>query len=308
AFLTLWECLVTLSQLTAPYTPFIADEIYTNLTATLGKGAADSVHLSDWPAPVDERVDDGLRRRMGLVRRLVTLGRSARTDAKMRVRQPLARALVVIPAAETSDLAGLEALVAEELNVKSLEVLTGVGELVTYTVKPNFKALGPRFGPRVKEIAAALAQSDPHRIVVDVEGTGTTTIDVGGESVELGRVDLDVRVEGRSGFALAQEGAYGVALDLDLSPELIAEGIAREVVRGIQDLRKATGLAVEDRIELYMSSGEAVVAGALDTHRDAIAAEVLATNTHVGEERPGGLSADEIALDQGRVKVALKKA
>jgi isoleucyl-tRNA synthetase len=157
-------------------------------------------------------------------------------------------------------------------------------------------------------VAGALSTADPHQIVVDIEGGGTTTIDVGGEMVELTRDDLDIRVEGRSGFALAQEGHYGVALDLDLSPELVAEGIAREVVRGIQDLRKATGLAVEDRIELFMSTEEPDVSGALSAHKDAIAAEVLATTTHVNEAGAEGLSADEIALDQGRVKVALRRS
>jgi isoleucyl-tRNA synthetase len=154
----------------------------------------------------------------------------------------------------------------------------------------------------------ALGKADPHQIVVDIEGTGKTTIDVGGETVELSRDDLDIRVEGRSGFALAQEGHYGVALDLDLSPELVAEGIAREVVRGVQDLRKASGLAVEDRIELFMTSDDPDVAAALNAHRDAIAAEVLATTTMVNEGDSEGMSADEIALDQGRVKVALKKS
>jgi isoleucyl-tRNA synthetase len=198
--------------------------------------------------------------------------------------------------------------VAGELNVKTLETLTGVGELVSYTVKPNFKALGPRFGPRVKDVAGALSRVDPHQVVVDIEDSGTTTIEVDGETVGLTRDDLDIRVEGRSGFALAQEGHYGVALDLDLSPELVAEGVAREVVRGVQDLRKATGLAVEDRIELFMSSDEAEVGAALETHLGTISAEVLATTTHVNEDHPEGLSADEIALDQGRVKVALRKS
>ncbi|MGH2757541.1 MAG: isoleucine--tRNA ligase, partial [Actinomycetota bacterium] len=164
AFLTLWECLVTVCRLSAPYTPFVADAIYTNLTG-IDANAPDSVHLAEWPERDTSLRDDELRRRMGLVRTLVALGRSARTEAKVRVRQPLARALVVLPSGEAEILEGLEALVADELNVKAIEILTGMQELVTYSVKPNFKALGPRFGARMKDVARAIAEADPHDLV-----------------------------------------------------------------------------------------------------------------------------------------------
>ena len=306
AFHTLWECLVTVAQLSSPYTPFLSDEIYTNLTQPL-PGAKDSVHLSDWPEPSDERVDDALRRRMGLVRRLVTLGRSARTDAKVRVRQPLARALVVIPTAASADLKGLEAIVAEELNVKSIEEVTGVAELVSYTVKPNFKALGPRFGPRVKDVTGALSQMDPHDVVAAIEDEGSVELGLGDATETLTRDDLDIRVEGRSGFALAQDGPYGVALDLDLTPELVAEGVAREVVRGVQELRKSSGLAVEDRIELWLQTSDPIVETGLRVHLDFIASEVLATESHLGEELLQNVPTEEVAVDDQRVRVGLRK-
>ncbi|MGH2729073.1 MAG: class I tRNA ligase family protein, partial [Actinomycetota bacterium] len=245
AFLTLWECLVTVAQLTAPFTPFVADEIFTNLAGPLDD-APESVHLADWPEPDAARAHDSLRRRMALVRRLVTLGRAARTEAKVRVRQPLPRALVVLPSDEAPEFAGLEDLLIEELNVKEIEVAHGLDELVSYSVKPNFATLGPRYGARVKAIAAALASADARTLVEELETTGTVTINVDEKQVALERADLDVRVEGRQGFALAQDGPYGVALDVEPSAELIAEGTAREVVRAIQDLRKSSGLAVED--------------------------------------------------------------
>lgn len=306
AFLTLWECLVTVAQLSAPFTPFVAEEIYTNLTAPL-EDAPDSVHLSDWPEHKPGRVDDDLRHRMGLVRRLVTLGRSARTEAKVRVRQPLSRALIVLPAAEKELLGELEALVAEELNVKALDRAGGVGELVSYTVKPNFKALGPRFGSRVKSVAQTITASDPAEIVAAIDRDGSVHVDVDGEQVSLTRADLDVRVEGRSGFSLVQEGAYGVALDLDITPELLAEGIAREVVRSVQELRKSAGLAVEDRIKLWLDSGDEATNAALATHRDMIAAEVLALEVNTGEV-PSGAARDTVALESGAVAVALTRA
>jgi isoleucyl-tRNA synthetase len=306
AFLTLWDCLVGVSQLTAPFTPFVADEIWRNLTGPV-EGAPDSVHLSDWPEPNDERADDDLRRRMGLVRKLVTVGRAARTEAGIRVRQPLSRALIVIPSRDAADLEGLEGLVADELNVKAIELARGVGELVSYTVKPNFRALGPRFGRRVEEIRAALAHADPQRVVADIESSGRSSIEVNGETVELTTDDLDVRVEGRSGFSLAQDGPYGVALDVEITPELRGEGLAREVVRAIQDLRKSSGLEVEDRIELWMTSPDRDAAAALEAHRDYIAAEVLATSVAVGEAT-GEAASDTIEIEGASVRIALRKA
>jgi isoleucyl-tRNA synthetase len=305
AFLTLWECLVGVSQLTAPFTPFVADELWRNLTGPV-EDAPDSVHLSDWPEPDNQRADDGLRRRMGLVRKLVTVGRAARTDAGIRVRQPLGRALIVIPSRDAADLEGLEGLVAEELNVKAVELAKGVEELVSYTVKPNFRALGPRFGRRVEEIRAALAQADPQKIVADIESSGSSSLEVDGETVELTTDDLDVRVEGRSGFSLAQDGPYGVALDVEITPELRGEGIAREVVRAIQDLRKSSGLEVEDRIELWMTSGDRDAAEALEAHHDYIAAEVLATSVDIGEA-PSEAASGTIEIEGASVGIGLRR-
>ncbi len=306
AFLTLWECLVAVAQLSAPFTPFVADEIYMNLTAP-DAGAPDSVHLSDWPEPVDPRRDDTLRRRMQLVRQLVGLGRAARTEAKVKVRQPLARALVVIPAADTELLAGLETLISDELNVKAIEPMKEIGQLVTYAVKPNFKALGPRFGPRVKDVAQALAAADAADIVTELERNGTVALDIGGTQENLSADDLDVRIEGREGFSLAREGAYGVALDLDITPGLRAEGTAREVVRAIQDLRKSSGLSVEDRIELWLTWDDEDAGAGVQAHEKWIADEVLATKVHLGVNPMEDSSTDHVDTDGGRVVIGLRK-
>jgi isoleucyl-tRNA synthetase len=305
AFLTLWECLVSVAQLTAPFTPFVADEIYSNITAP-DPNAPDSVHLSNWPEFVDERADDALRRRMALVRRLVTLGRSARTDAKVRVRQPLAKAIVVMPRAEVGDLGGLEDMISEELNVKRIEHAAGLEELVSYTVKPNFKQLGPRFGAKVRGIAGALAAADARTLVAALEESGRVSLAVDGEPIELLRDDLDVRIEGREGFALAQEGAYGVALEVELTIELLAEGLAREVVRAVQDLRKSAGLAVEDRIELWLDPGEQ--RDAIEQHGAFIASEVLATSLHLDASPPADAYSGSVRVDSDEVLIALRRA
>jgi isoleucyl-tRNA synthetase len=304
AFLTLWECLVAVAKLSAPFAPFVADEMFLNLTAADDSAPA-SVHLADWPEPNDEHSADALRSRMDLVRRLVTLGRAARTDARVRVRQPLSRALVVMPPAQIGEFRGLEDIVAEELNVKSVEEIGGLEELVTYTVKPNFKALGPRFGARVKVIATALAATDPHSIVSELEATGRAKVAIDGDDVELASEDLDVRVEGREGFALAQDGPYGVALDMEITDALRAEGIAREIVRAVQELRKTSGLAVEDRIELWLRSEDAP--GAIDTNRDFIADETLATSLHVDGDPPAGAPNTEVIVDGTSVAAALRR-
>jgi isoleucyl-tRNA synthetase len=308
AFLTLWECLTTVSQLTAPYTPFISDEIYSNLTRPV-PGAPDSVHLSDWPEVDDARSDDPLRRRMGLVRKLVGLGRSARTDANVRVRQPLAKAFVVIPQADIEDFSEEQArLVEEELNVKEVIVATNVGDFVTYEVKANFKRLGPRFGKDVKRVATEIARhDDPGSLVAAADEGGTVSLETGAGTIEIERDDLDVRIHPKGHTAFAAEGHYAVIIDLDMTDELVAEGIAREVVRTVQDLRKNAGLAVEDRIELWLEPSGDAASRAVEVHTDFIAAETLATTTHKGSAEDGDV-AGEVTLDEGYVKVALKRA
>ena len=306
ALLTLWECLVTTAKLVAPYTPFIADEIFTNLTRP-DPAASESVHLEDWPEPDDALRDDGLRRRMAIVRRLVTLGRAARTDAGVRVRQPLPRAVVVMPPAELDDVRGLESLVREELNVKAIEPAGAMEELVSYSVKPNFKALGPRLGARVKDIARALADADAAAIVAAIEEGGVAAVRVDGDDLALTADDLDVRVEGRPGFTLAREGPYGVALDLDRTPELVAEGIAREIVRAVQDLRKSSRLQVEDRIELWIQASTSAIRRALEIHGDAIAGEVLAPALRLDEAPPADAVVGEVKLDDGSATIGLRR-
>jgi isoleucyl-tRNA synthetase len=307
AFQTLWECLRTVSLLSAPFTPFMSDEVYTNLTRT-DPSAPDSVHLADWPERTAGASDDALRRRMRLVRRLVGLGRAARTEAKVRVRQPLGRALIVMPAADAPDLEGLEALVADELNVRDIEVAHGLEELGSYTVKPNFKALGPRFGAAMPKVAKAIGAADAATLVEAIEGDGKANVEIDGETHDFSAADLDIRIEGREGYSLAREGALGVALDLDISSELAAEGIAREVVRGIQDLRKSAGLAVEDRIELWLGSEEEATSAALETHRAYISGEVLATSVQIGGSGPADGHTTEISVDDVKVDASISRA
>ncbi|MEA2567351.1 MAG: isoleucyl-tRNA synthetase [Actinomycetota bacterium] len=273
AYATLHECLVTVAKLTAPFTPFIAEEIFTNLHR------AESVHLENWPTYDEGLIDQGLLGRMRLARQLVALGRAARAKAKVKTRQPLPKALAVVPAAERADVAALARLVADELNVKELELVESLEQLVHYSVKPNFRALGPRFGPRMPKIAAALAALGPDEVRAlreQVAAGGPVTLDVEGETLTLEAADLDVRAEKREGYEVEHEGPYGVALDVEVTPELRAEGLAREVVRAVQDARKEGGLDIADRIGLYLEAG-GELAEAIAAHEAWILGEVLAT-------------------------------
>ncbi|MBK9181231.1 MAG: isoleucine--tRNA ligase [Acidimicrobiales bacterium] len=262
AHATLHECLVTTARLLAPFCPFIADEIDTTLTG------GDSVHLADWPTPAG-RHDPALADRMDAVRRLVALGRAARTDAKVRVRQPLRRALLLHPGSELDDDARRE--IADELNVKALEDIDTLSGLVSWTVVPNFRVLGPRLGPKVSAVKAALAEVDGAAIQRALETDGW--VEVTGE--RLTAADVEVRADRHQDFALAQDGPWAVALDLDLDDALRVEGTARELVRAVNDLRKSLGLHLSDRIRLGLCGGDRVSA-AVAEHGPWIAAEVLA--------------------------------
>ncbi|HEX6787461.1 MAG TPA: class I tRNA ligase family protein, partial [Acidimicrobiales bacterium] len=262
AHATLHHVLVQTARLLAPFCPFLADEVHRTLLG--GR----SVHLAGWPRPVG-RADPGLGARMAASRRLVALGRAARTDAKVKVRQPLRRALLLHPDGLLDD--DVRSQIAEELNVKAVEDVDTLSDLLTWQVTPNFRVLGPRLGPRLAEVKAALAQADGNALQRALDAG--RTVEVAG--VELGRDDVELRATRHSSFALAEDGGWAVALDLDLDDDLRREGVARELVRALNELRKERGLAIADRVRLTLSGPEAVGA-ALAAHGPWIAGEVLA--------------------------------
>jgi isoleucyl-tRNA synthetase len=285
-FRTLWTSLRTLALLLAPYTPFLAETLWQRLVVPVDPDAADSVHLEDWPEPAGAE-DAGRSAAMAEARRLVGLGRQARTAAKVKVRQPLARALVTVPTAVRERVGGLLDLVAAELNVKDVGFAEGDAGLVSYRLAPNFRALGPRFGKEVGAVAGAVRAADGaalgpallagERVDLDVPGVGT---------VQVGPDEVAVQEEPVTGWRVARDGATGVALDLEVGRDLRLEGLARELVRAIQDLRKASGLAVTDRIELAVrATGD--VGAALEAHRAWVLGETLATSLHGAPQGDG---------------------
>ena len=258
----------------APVVPFLTDYVWGILR---GPEDPESVHLTTWPQADPGLVDEQLSARMGLSRRLVELGRSARAAAALGIRQPLPRALVGAPG--FADLpAELRDQVAGELNVRALEALGAVaGDLVDHVVKPNFRALGRRFGNRTQAVAAAIAAADPGTLAGQLRAAGAASVAVDGEPVAIGPDDVIVTQTPRAGWSVASDGGEMVALDIAITPELRREGLAREVIRLVQDARKADGLDVSDRITLRWEAAGAELTAALTEHAQLIAGEVLAT-------------------------------
>ncbi|MBI3647847.1 MAG: isoleucine--tRNA ligase [Actinobacteria bacterium] len=295
AFHTLHECLVALATLLAPFTPFVAEALWRNLAAGRG-GRPDSVHLADYPEPdvTEGRLDDA----MAAARAIVELGRHVRTETKTRTRQPLAEA-VVHYAGDHEALAPLLDVVADELNVKRIEFAETVHELGLWRAKPNYRALGPKLGGRVKEVASALAADDGTAAVALARGE---TVTLAGISISPADVDLAQQV--REGWGIASEGGLTVALDLELTPELRQEGLARELVRLVQDARRSAGLDVSDRIALAVdASGE--IAEALRAQADYVKGETLAAELIEAASAEG--FRQEAEIEGSRVAVSVRK-
>jgi isoleucyl-tRNA synthetase len=273
AFATLHLCLVTLSQLLAPFTPFVAEELWRNLAA--GRvGRPDSVHLSTFPEPDAGAIDPSLDAAMATARQIVELGRRVRTDTKMRTRQPLAEAVAHVSGHDP----GVEALlpiVADELNVHDVRLATSADAFGTWRAKPDFKALGPRLGSRVQAVAAALAEDDG-TLAERLAASRPVTIELDGGTVEIGHDDVVLTRDVLAGWGVASDGGVTVALELELTPALRSEGLARELVRVAQEARRTAGLAVQDRIVLHIvATGE--LADARDAHAAFVVGETLAT-------------------------------
>ena len=279
ALSTLHECLRLLTLAMAPLTPFITERVWQDLFGSVGP---QSVHLADWPAPAPAALDDALEAQMALVRRLVDLGRAARGESGIGTRQPLAVALIAAPGWEDLPVE-LRELVAEELNCQSLESLAdAAGELVDVAVKPNFRTLGQRFGKQTPRIAEAIAAADPVALVAELRGDGATVTVADMDPVVVTAEDVVVTETPKEGWAVAAQDGITVALDLNLSDELVRLGLARQVIRVVQEARKSSGFDVSDRIVLRWTSSDDDVVAALAEHSGLVADEVLAIEVMPG--------------------------
>ncbi len=287
ALATLHECLYVVTLLMAPITPFVTERVWQDLFRTTSPDLPDSVHLARWPVIDGSLMDDDLATQMALSRRLVELGRAARADSGVKTRQPLSRALVGAHG-WTALSEDLRAQIAEELNVTRLESLAEAGgDLVDYSAKANFRALGKRFGKGTQPVAAAIAAADPVALAADLRAGRPATIAVNGEELTVDADEVIITETPREGWSVAREGET-VALDLTITPELRRAGLAREAVRVIQEARKSSGLEVADRITLEWHAVDAEAVAALREHADLVAAEVLATSVAEVSEAPSG--------------------
>ena len=307
AFATLHECLTTISLLLAPFCPFVADEMWGNLVAAHDDSAAPSVHLADWPAPGGRR-DEQLEQAMAAAMEATTLGRSARKEAKLKVRQPLQEAVIACPPATARVLEGLSGIVAEEPNVREVRFVTDAGGLVQVTLKPNYRTLGPRMGKEMPAMAEAVAALDPTATVQALDAGQSVTVSVAGRDEVLNDDDFLREVRPSEGYAVAEGGALAVGLATELTPELEMEGLARDLVRAIQTARRAADLKVEDRIVLHLD-GSGRIREAIDAHRAWIAGEVLASELTVGHGVPfTPLHREDGEIDGEPVAISLSRA
>ncbi|HEX6939414.1 MAG TPA: isoleucine--tRNA ligase [Longimicrobiales bacterium] len=298
AFATLHHTLVVVARLLAPMTPFVADWLHRALMD------GESVHLAPFPTAVPERIDEGLEAEMDAARTLARLGRAARERVKIRVRQPLGMLYAVVPRRPVPGDDVL-AVVRDELNVKAVRFLDAADDLVDLKAKPNFRTLGPRFGPRTAQAAEAIRQLPAERLRAFQRGEPLTIV-VDGEGFEVAAGELEILEAARGDLVVEADEGYVVALDPTVDEALRLEGLARELINRIQRLRRDENLDVSDRIRLGVD-GEATVVAAAEAHRAFIARETLATDLRVGKEMAGAVytAEREIGLDGLQARIAL---
>jgi isoleucyl-tRNA synthetase len=307
AYATLYTALVTLSKLLAPAMPFLADELYQNLVRTLDPDAPESVHLASWPEVNAGLVDETLNRDMQLVMRLASLGHAARSKANRKVRQPLAEAAFsVANVNERSAVKDYDDLLMDELNVKKVRLLDASTEALHHIVKPLPKQLGQKYGNKFPAIQKAILALNSEAVAHALLADNRLSVTVEGENYEILPNEVEVKSLAREGFAVAEEGSYVAALVTDLTPELIAEGMAREFVRRLQDFRKESGLDVADRIRVYLQASPTLKAAIL-SHHEYITGETLALELSFADA-PKNSKLISDTFDGETVTIALIKA
>jgi isoleucyl-tRNA synthetase len=302
AYQTLYTCLETVARLMAPIAPFYADRLYQDLTSVTGRGDAASVHLAKFPECDEAAVDSELEYRMELAQQISSMVLALRKKEALIVRQPLQK--IAIPAADEvmkSRIEAVKQLILGEVNVKELVFVEGDGILVK-KIKCNFRTLGKKFGKLMKSVNAAVTEMSQEQISA-LEKNGSITLQVEGADALIELADVEIFSEDVPGWTVANEGALTVALDVEVTDELRREGVAREIVKKIQAMRKDSGFEITDRIEVAVSASEASDA-AVEQFREYICNQVLADSLVVSAELTEG---EEVELDGCTVKVTVKR-
>jgi isoleucyl-tRNA synthetase len=302
AYWTLYEALLTTAKLIAPFTPFLAEALWQNLTGVFGDRAVASVHLCDYPTGDPSAVDENLSEQMKLLREIASLGLSARMANKLKVRQPLSKVEVILSdSTHQKWLEEHDELLRDELNVKKIEYTKDAEKYITYQVQPNFKKLGPRIGKHLPGCKAALGKADGGKLLAELTATGKVTLDMSGETIELDNEDIQVRLQAKPGWAAAQGSNVVVVLATELTAELLAEGIARDFVRLVQDRRKDLNLEFTDRIDIGVVGTTPNLNMALVQFADYIGSETLAKSFST-DPIPG---VDPVEVEIGDEKISL---
>ena len=264
---TTWEILTGVAKLMAPFAPFLTDELYTNLTGE------ETVHLALYPKADESLIDPALEERMDLVRSIVTMGRGVREKTRIKVRQPLSELL--LDGKFEEKIGYMADLIKEELNVKTVRFEEDMDAYLNYQIKPDFRVAGPILGAKIKSFGGAVNKLDPKQLLAALSKDGKIVLELNGEATDITSDMVSVNVNAKEGFTAAQEGDVCVILDTELSEDLIREGLARELVSKVQQMRKSKDFEMMDRITIYTGADDAVKA-AIGAFKDWIMAETLA--------------------------------
>ena len=305
AYQTLYTCLETVAMLSAPFAPFISDRIFRDLNAVSGRHGEESVHLATFPTCDDSLTDAELEEMMSLAQRVSSMVLALRRKVNIKVRQPLTK--IVIPVLDNDTehrIAAVKNLILNEVNVKELELIHDTTGVITKRIKPNFKTLGPRYGKYMKQIAALTATFTQERIA-EIEQSETTVLDMGGEQITVTAADFEITSEDMPGWLVTSEGKLTVALDITVTPALLREGVARELINRIQNIRKDSGLEVTDKISVAIEAKESVK-DAVAEFGGYIGQQTLATEVRTEDEPKGEFTVDSDVNDEP-LKIAITK-
>ena len=305
AYQTLYTCLETVALLSAPFAPFIADRIFIDLNAVSGRHTESSVHLATFPRADETAIDADLEQTMALAQQVSSMVLALRRKVGIKVRQPLTKILIpVLDRAMVRQLEAVRGLIINEVNVKQAELIENTAGLITKRIKPNFKTLGPRYGKQMKQIAALTATFTQEQIAA-IEAAPETILDVAGERIAVTPADFEITSEDMPGWLVATEGRLTVALDITLTDCLRAEGVARELINRIQNIRKDAGFEVTDKIRAEIERSP-LTADAVAGFADYIATQTLAVEVRAADA-PAGAVVVETEVDDQPVRIAVTR-
>ena len=303
AYQTLYTCMVTIAKLGAPIAPFFMDRLYLDLNLVTNKESFESVHLANFPSPDRSLINKDLERKMGQAQTISSLVLSLRAKEKIKVRQPLQKIMIPVNSpAQREEILAISDLVKHEVNVKEVELLEDASDILVKQIKPNFKVLGPRFGKDMKLIANSIQKLQANDIK-QIEEKGVLDIEINGKSIRLHLDDVEITSQDIEGWLVANQGAMTVALDVTISEPLRSEGIARELVNRIQNLRKDSGFEVTDRIEVFLQADKNIE-NAIKLNLEYIKLETLTDELHLVAQLDKGI---EVSFDSVNSKLHIQK-